>query len=453
MSEATRVERAEPAEPGSSDEHAVPRLAEGVSLCGRYEGAGYAEPRYLVARSDGQMILVSELLYRVAEAIDGRRDLRSIAELISAAEGKELSVPGVAFLINDKLHGLGVASLTEQAPEAPKADPLVSLALRGVLLPARFVRPMAAVLAPLFQPVVVVAVLCALAAVDVVLVSSGALDPAFHRAVGDPAQVLTVLLLVITSTLFHETGHAAGCRYGGARPGAIGVGILLIFPAFYTNVTDAYRLNRAGRLRTDLGGLYFNAIFILAVAALFWTTHYPPLVVFIALSHMQMLQQLLPLIRMDGYYILGDLVGVPNLFSFVRPYLRRLTGRHQLGSARPGAALRPRVRMIVVGWVAVVVPVLCFAVVMLLVRLPRYFETAVTRGHDYWLAGVNGFGHGHTTTGVLAVLSLFILLLPWLGGIAFTVRTGRKIGQAYRRRHPRRTPRHRLHIAARRRRA
>ena len=37
-----------------------------------------------------------------------------------------------------------------------------------------------------------------------------------------------------------------------------------MWPAFYTDVTDAYRLDRAGRLRTDLGGLYFNAIFALA---------------------------------------------------------------------------------------------------------------------------------------------------------------------------------------------
>lgn len=430
-----------------TDEHAVPVRAEGISLCGRYEGAGYAEPRYLLSRADGQMVLVSELLYRVTEQIDGHRTLRQIADRITADCGKQVSVPGVEYLINDKLHELGVATLAEPVAKAPRADPLIALAMRGVLLPARFVRPLAAVLAPLFQPALVVAVLCALVIVDVALVSSGALDPAFHRAVGDPAQVLTVMALVIGSTFFHETGHAAACRYGGARPGSIGVGILLVIPAFYTNVTDAYRLDRAGRLRTDLGGLYFNAIFILGAAGLFWATHFPPLMVFIVLSHMQMLQQLLPLIRLDGYYILGDLVGVPNLFAHVRPFLQRLAGKHRLAGQPAGGALRPRVRMIVTAWVLVVVPVLGLAMVSLLVRVPRYLETALTRGRSFWDAGVAGLAQGQTLAGVLAIVSLVVVLLPWLGATAFLLRTGRKVFLWHRRKHPRHQPRHRAQLA------
>ena len=48
------------------------------------------------------------------------------------------------------------------------------------------------------------------------------------------------------------------------RPGAMGAGLYLVWPAFYTDVTDSYRLGRGGRVRTDLGGLYFNAIVAVA---------------------------------------------------------------------------------------------------------------------------------------------------------------------------------------------
>ena len=41
----------------------------------------------------------------------------------------------------------------------------------------------------------------------------------------------------------------------------MGAGLYLIWPAFYTDVSDSYRLSRGGRLRVDLGGLYFNAVF------------------------------------------------------------------------------------------------------------------------------------------------------------------------------------------------
>ena len=115
---------------------------------------------------------------------------------------------------------------------------------------------------PLFTPAVVVAALGGLIASDAWLVRTGQLDSALRYVVIHPVLLLLVLGLTLLSTLFHECGHAAACRYGGARPGVIGMGVYVVWPAFFTNVTDAYRLGRAGRIRTDLGGVYFNAIFV-----------------------------------------------------------------------------------------------------------------------------------------------------------------------------------------------
>lgn len=433
-----------------SNENAIPQLAHGVTLCGEYEGGGYEEPRYLVARGDGQMALLSELLYQVSASIDGRRNLHLVADEVSRRIGKRLSVPGVQYLVEDKLHPLGIASLSHTVAEPPRADPLLALVMHGVLVRPRAVRAVGALLAPLFRPLAILLMLAALVAVDVWLVSSGHADTAFHASVGDPAYVLTVIGLMVASTLFHEFGHAAGCHYGGGRPGAIGVGILLIIPCFFTNVTDAYRLDRRGRLRTDLGGVYFNAIFIVALGIAYAVTLHPPLLVVIALSHLQMLQQMLPLIRMDGYYILGDLVGVPNLFSQIRPMLNRLTGRHRLHADEPNS-LRPRVRIVVTLWVSIVVPTLCAALLLLLARLPEYLSTAWTKGQAYIGMAVDGMDNGQLGATILAIVSVFVLLLPWLGGVALLGRTIRKGAHAVRRRHPRKPPpRHRQQVMRRR---
>ena len=82
-----------------------------------------------------------------------------------------------------------------------------------------------------------------------------------------PNLFLLVTVLVIFSGFFHELGHATATRYGGGSPGVMGVGIYLAWPAFYTDLTDSYRLNRAGRLRSDLGGVYFNAVLIVAAGS------------------------------------------------------------------------------------------------------------------------------------------------------------------------------------------
>ena len=106
-----------------------------------------------------------------------------------------------------------------------------------------------------------------------------------------PALVLMILGSVVLATAFHEIGHASACRYGGARPGAMGVGIYIVWPAFYTDITDSYRLGKGGRLRTDLGGIYFNAIFALATAAIYFATRFEALLLIVLIQNFAILQQ------------------------------------------------------------------------------------------------------------------------------------------------------------------
>ena len=49
----------------------------------------------------------------------------------------------------------------------------------------------------------------------------------------------------------------------------------------------------------------------------------------------QMVQQLIPVVRFDGYFILSDLAGVPDLFARVGPVLRSLRPGHPATPASP----------------------------------------------------------------------------------------------------------------------
>src|SRR5438132_10826218 len=167
---------------------------------------------------------------------------------------------------------------------------------------------------------------------------------------------LIVFGLVVLSAALHECGHATACRYGGAHPGVMGVGIYLVWPAFYTDVTDAYRLGKGGRLRTDLGGVYFNSIFSLATFGAYFLTGWEPLLLIVPLQILEMLHQFLPFIRLDGYYIVGDLTGVPDMFARIKPTLKSL---NPLDSTSPEVrALKPRLRSAVTSNISTVVPLL-----------------------------------------------------------------------------------------------
>jgi putative peptide zinc metalloprotease protein len=347
----------------------APRLAAGVELLGEYQDSGYSQPPSLVRRPDGQVIQMSPLLYQVTSRIDGSRDLDAVAELVSDDLGRTLNADQVRLLISAKLVPLGLVA-DQAAPAAPPtADPLLALRARGTLLPERTANLAGALLRPLFRRPVVLAVVASVLALDYWLFFVHGLRAGLGQVLRDPADLLVVLGLTVASAVFHECGHATGCRYGGARPGRIGVGVYLVWPSFFTNVTDSYRLSRAGRLRTDLGGLYFNLIFMLALAGIYAATSAEILLLVIAITHLEMLEQLLPFVRFDGYFVLSDLVGVPDLFARVAPILRSAVAR---GPGDPRVAgLRRRARILVTGWVLCVIPLLTLGGGYLLLRLPE----------------------------------------------------------------------------------
>jgi putative peptide zinc metalloprotease protein len=385
---------------GASEPVEPPRLADGVELLGEYQGSGYSQPPSLVRRPDGQVIQMSRLLYRVACRIDGSRDPIAIAELVSEDIGRSLTADQVRYLITAKLLPLGIVADAGAPAVPPRANPLLALRARGTLLPERAANVAGALLRPLFHPPLVVAVVGSVLAVDYWLFAVHGLGGGLQQVLRDPVDLLIVLGLSALSGAFHECGHATGCRYGGARPGVIGVGIYLVWPSFFTNVTDSYRLSRAGRLRTDLGGLYFNLIFILALAGLYSATSAQVLLLVIAITHLEMLQQLLPFVRFDGYFALSDLTGVPDLFARIAPILRSSASRGRRDPRITG--LRRHARIIVTGWVLCVIPLLTFFLGYLLLRFPQinralwrsgslqaHLMSTAVAGHHYAMAAVD----------------------------------------------------------------
>jgi len=268
------------------------------------------------------------------------------------------------------------------------------------------------VLEPLFGPIVVSSVLAGLVAVDAWLVVHG-LSGSVTKVIASPALMLALLAVSIVSLFWHECGHAAACRYGGAKPGAIGAGIYLVWPVFYTDVTDSYRLDRRGRLRTDLGGVYFNAIFALAGAGAYFATASPPLLLIVVTQQLMMLEQFMPWVRLDGYYVISDLIGVSNLFGRIKPVMLSFRpGRRPDSRVRE---LKPWARVTVTAWVLTTVPALAAVLVVVILNAPRMLATA---GQSF-LTQLGGFADGLEAGDPIAALaglvSAGMLVLPPLG--------------------------------------
>jgi putative peptide zinc metalloprotease protein len=193
----------------------------------------------------------------------------------------------------------------------------------------------------------------------------------------------------------------------------MGVGIYIVWPAFYTDVTDAYRLGKGGRLRTDLGGVYFNSIFTLATFAAYFITGFEPLLLIVPLQIMEMLHQFLPFIRLDGYYIISDLTGVPDMFARIKPTLKSFDPRTE--SPEEVTVLKPWVRVAVTVYVFTVVPLLVFLLGLTLINMPRIVATA----WDSFLVQEHKLGHESAIASVVTVIQMLVLTLP-IAGLAYT---------------------------------
>ena len=418
----TRQEERQEQQRGAAGDGKPPQLAEGVELIGEYEDSGYKEAPSIARRSDGQIIQLPALLYLVAESVDGRRTYAEIAARVTEASGRGVAPEDAQFLVDEKLRPLGVvAGADGESPQLRKADPLLALKFRVALVPERVVHAITSAFYPFFFPPVIAAAVGALIAFDVWMLAFHGVAQGARSLVYNPVLLFMVLGLVVAATALHEVGHATAARYGGAKPGVMGAGIYVVWPAFYTDVTDAYRLNRLGRLRTDLGGIYFNALFALGTAGVYLLTGFEPLLVVALVQHFQILQQLLPFLRLDGYYILSDLTGVPDLFARIGPTLKSLV---------PGKKdekvdeLKRWVRFAVVAWVLLLVPVLLFTFGAIVVNVPRIFATAYDSFLVHYDKAHEAFGAGQTGKGALAGVQMATLALPVLGMVVSSSRAG-----------------------------
>jgi putative peptide zinc metalloprotease protein len=241
------------------------------------------------------------------------------------------------------------------------------------MLGPRVAEPAARTLQFLFAPLVLAPLLVASALAHAWLYLVHGVGDAMRDALYVPGRLLVVLPVLLAAAAFHELGHAAALRYGGGRVRGIGAGFYFIFPAFYTDVTDSYRLGRWARVRTDLGGVYFHLLFATGLVALALASGQEALLVAVALIDLEVARQLLPFGRLDGYWTLADLTGVPDFFAQLGPLAR---------GARP-PRLRPWARAVFALYVSVTLPVLVVLFLLMLARLPGFVALAwdVSRLH------------------------------------------------------------------------
>lgn len=130
----------------------------------------------------------------------------------------------------------------------------------------------------------------------------------FTAAVGYYRQGLVGLLIILASVVFHEIGHAASLLKVGRIVGKLGGGVMLIFPAMFTEVLEHTVMSRREKFWLNISGIYFQVIFAHCVLFIGLLFQMRSLMDYALVVYLIAFFQLLPLNGQDGVWLISDLL-------------------------------------------------------------------------------------------------------------------------------------------------
>ena len=288
----------------------------------------------------GAFFRLHEAEWFIAQQCDGSTSLEVIRQRTEEKFGAALPLDSLASFVNK----LGKAGLLETGRSARRQKKQRERRVRGNVLLLRFkLLDPDAILNRLERKVrfcftphfVVFSALMILLAIGIVATNLNEIIDGigkFYSLSALPV-IIAVIFLVISA---HEFAHGFTCKHFGGEVREMGFLLIYLQPAFYCNVSDAWLFpEKSKRLWVSLAGPYFE-LFLWAVATLLWrltetdtVINYVSLIV-MASSGIKTLFNFNPLIKLDGYYLLSDYLGVPNLrkkaFRYIGEGMKKWSG-------------------------------------------------------------------------------------------------------------------------------
>ena len=163
--------------------------------------------------------------------------------------------------------------------------------------------------------------------------------PSFQQLFS-PQNMLLVGVSVVIIKVLHEVGHGLTCRHYGGECHELGCIVIGILPLLYCDVSDSWlQRNRIYRVHVAAAGIAVE-LFLAAVFGMLWLASIPGtlhsffLNVMLLCSLNTVLVNGNPLLRYDGYYVMSDLLRIPNLgaqsrFAALAVFDRVVLGLHQ----------------------------------------------------------------------------------------------------------------------------
>jgi putative peptide zinc metalloprotease protein len=272
------------------------------------------DDNYTIAETQlNYQLKVNKSVVSIINAIDGHRNIEDICTLVNDDSQNNYSVDAIYSLLYDKLSKYGIV-VQNNVNVKVRARPNY-LKFSITLLKRSITNAMVQPLTVLFSKKILYPLFLFLP----VFIGSTLIifKTEFVESLSNLFSSKFVIYFVLFGvwTFFHELGHAAASKSFGVQPGDIGFAFYLFTPVLYSDVSNIWLLKKRERIIVNLAGIYFELILASTILALYYITRIEILLILPGYLILNTLYNFNPLIKYDGYWILSDVLNIPNLHA------------------------------------------------------------------------------------------------------------------------------------------
>lgn len=297
----------------------------------------------------GRFHRISPVANLILSLMNGQRTVRELWNIAGSRAGDDPPTQDEVIQLLAQLHGSDlvqaeippdIAEIAERGAKTSRREILARLrnplALRfPVFDPDRVLDRTLFLVRPLFTSVgFAVWLAFLLTAIMIVTLNWQELTTNLSDRVLATQNLFIILCIYPVLKGFHELGHAYATRVWGGEVHEIGIMLLILVPVPYVDASSASAFaSKRQRIVVGAGGILVE-LFFASLAAIVWLNASPGLVRTIAFNVMLIggVSTIAfngnPLLRFDGYYMLADLLEIPNLATRANRYLFYLTQRY-----------------------------------------------------------------------------------------------------------------------------
>lgn len=312
------------------------------------------EQWYLLKDSaQGKFSRFNAISYRIIAAMDGSRSNAQILSLLQGQQDTEAGTQENIILLVQRLNALNLlkksaqnesSQLAQQAKADKRKKTLQKisnpLAIKLPLLdPDAQLDCIAPKLKFLYQRSVAYLIFALIAtALYLSILNSHRIEAALGDHILQPSNLVAMAILYVLLKALHEFAHALTVKVWGGEVHEVGISLLVLAPIPYVDATAAWQFkDKSKRVIVSAMGIIAELV-VASVAIFIWLAAEPGLLkstclnLAVIASISTVAFNANPLLKFDGYYVLQDLIEIPNLYAKSKQYFLYLLQRYLLGA-------------------------------------------------------------------------------------------------------------------------